>query len=276
MGPRRYVPNLGPATIVASGLTVPVLTTSVADYNEVYDALAGLHRKFPVRSLRRLKEHVYRLVLEKEPVATLYTQDLEADTDVAKIEVAIGVGAVDRIHQRGYRAINRLDLVDDILNDDGNFDPGSVVRYALPQLLKSTSNVPLYKYLRAAGYLTEDGRLRREEELDYRVIKASRSIRQRLRPPTNYRQTAGAVLAAVRGFNELRERGGILHVLYYGALLPNEDMDTTELLFFLKDQRGRVDRYPTHISLSISSSFVYTTGFDIRAETPKDITARCR
>ena len=84
------------------------------------------------------------------------------------------------------------------------------------------------------------------------------------------------MLAAVRGFNELRERGGILHVLYYGALLPNEDMDTTELLFFLKDQRGRVDRYPTHISLSISSSFVYTTGFDIRAETPKDITARCR
>ena len=130
MGPRRYVPNLGPATIVASGLTVPVLTTSVADYNEVYDALAGLHRKFPVRSLRRLKEHVYRLVLEKEPVATLYTQDLEADTDVAKIEVAIGVGAVDRIHQRGYRAINRLDLVDDILNDDGTSTLGQL--YVMP------------------------------------------------------------------------------------------------------------------------------------------------
>jgi hypothetical protein len=271
--PDATAPKLGPATIVTSGLSIPVITASVADFGEVFDALAGLHRKFPVRLLRRLKEHVYKLVLEKEPVATLYAQDLEADTDLTDAEVVIGVGIADRIHKRGYRALDRLDLVDDVLNNDGNFDPKSIVRDALPELLKSMDYVPLYKYLRGAGYLSEDGRLRREEELDSRVIARSKRIRQWLVPPKNYLKTADTVLGSVHGFDELRERGGISHVLYYGLLLPDEDMNTTELLTFLKDQRGRLNRYSSPYK---SQYFKLVCLYDwllYSGRRPKDITA---
>jgi hypothetical protein len=241
--PSATTPALSPATIVASGFTIPVLTATVADFVEVYDALASLHRKFPVRLLRQLKEHIYRLVLEKEPVATLHTVDLEADTDIAKIEVVIGVGVMDRIQPLGYRAVVRQDLVDDILNDSGKFDPGSIVLHALPQLLKPTPYVPVFKYLRGAGYLDGDGRLQREEGLDPRVIGVVQSIPQRLVPPITYRNTAGVVLNSIHSFNELLESGGVKRMLFYGMLLPDEEMDPGQLLTFLQDQRDQIDGY---------------------------------
>jgi SIR2-like domain len=241
--PNATAPTLTRTAIMASGFVIPVVTANVTDFNDVFGALAGLHRKFPVRLLRQLKQHVYKLVLEKEPKGTLYVQDLEANADVNEVEVVIGVGIMDRIHQRGYRGLSRWDLADDLLNDDGNFDPESVVRQALPRILRQAQNVPVYKYLRGAGYLDDNGELKRQDELDTRVQSAVRTVRSRLMPSAYHRRAAETVLPLVHSLDELLVHGGVHNVLFYATLLPSEQLDSGELRAFLRDQRPKLNRY---------------------------------
>jgi hypothetical protein len=68
-------PLLVPTQIAVSGLAIPVLLVTVADFAGLFEILAGLPRKFPARLLRRLKERVYDLVLSKEPDASLAVLD---------------------------------------------------------------------------------------------------------------------------------------------------------------------------------------------------------
>jgi hypothetical protein len=153
-------PSVVTAPITVAGFTIPVVLVTVSSFEGVFDVLARLPRKFPARLLRRLKDHVYRLVLSKEPDTRLAVVDIEDDTHAADIDVVFGVGVQRQLGQVGYVGITRLDLLEDVLSPQSAYDPVRVVRETLPRVLRGHDHTPLFRYLREASLLSKDGALK--------------------------------------------------------------------------------------------------------------------
>jgi hypothetical protein len=80
------------STIVTHGFSIPVKTIVTNSFIPIFASLSNLERKFPARILRRLKEHVYELVLDNDPADRLHVMDIDDDSDISKIKVVYGVG----------------------------------------------------------------------------------------------------------------------------------------------------------------------------------------
>jgi len=76
------------------------------------------------------------------------------------------VGAIEAL--RSYVGLDRDDLVEDVMNG-GSLNAARVVQEALPKILSSSANVPMFKYLREAGMLDGDGNLL-ETDIPRKVI----------------------------------------------------------------------------------------------------------
>ena len=141
---------------------IPVIEMVVPDFVEVFASLGRVQRRFPARTLRRLKEHVHELVLTTDPRSRLYAEPLELDDSLSNVDVVLGVGIQDRLLSHvGYRGLTRMDLLEDVLADDSAYpDPESIVRETLPALLHGRARAPVFRYLREAGLLTNRGALR--------------------------------------------------------------------------------------------------------------------
>jgi len=118
--------------------------------------LHDLQRGFPAKLLRQLKEQVYELVLENDPKSRLHVAELGGDDDLSGVDVVFGIGAIEAL--RSYVGPDRDDLIKDVIND-GDLKAARVVTEALPKILSSSGNTPMYKYLRAAGMLDAEGEL---------------------------------------------------------------------------------------------------------------------
>lgn len=228
--------------LVTKGLTLPITSLHVRDFVATFEVLARLHRRFPARLLRQLKEHVYELVKSNDPKERLFVQDIDDDTDLSGVEVVFGVGAVadatteKLVSSLGYRSIKRSDLVDDILNDGGNLDPVEVVNVALPDLLKGAKYVPIYKYLRTGGYLSDDGAI---------VLPVPERVRQAvdvgeaaLKRGNPYESRTATLTAAGTTLVELVERRDVAYVLWHVPLLPLDRVPPNVLRKFLIENRS--------------------------------------
>jgi hypothetical protein len=164
-------PSLVPTQIAVSGFTIPVLLLAVPDFEGLFEVLSKLPRKFPARLLRQLKEHVYDLVLSKQPDTRLAVVDIEDDTRANEIDVVFGVGVQRRLGQRGYVGLSREDLLRDVLAPTSDLDARKVVDEALPRILRTAGNTPVYRYLRSAGLLRDDGTPLPDAQVDSRIAK---------------------------------------------------------------------------------------------------------
>ncbi|MER5984321.1 SIR2 family protein [Streptomyces sp. NPDC001787] len=155
--PAATEPHMGPSTLVFDQTLVPITLIRAADFRTVFEVLAGLERPFPAALLRRLSDHVYQLVRNppSEPSA-LAVADIDS-ADAAGLRVVFGVGRFNDsdVAGLGYRSLTRTDLVHDVLGTATKpLDASSVLASTLPQLLRTTPYVPVWKYLRQAGRLT--------------------------------------------------------------------------------------------------------------------------
>jgi hypothetical protein len=178
-------PALAPIPFVADGYTIPMLSATVSDYGDLFEVLGSLERRFPARVLRQLKERVYELVQTNDPKQKLFVQNLDSDIDASNVDVVLGVGAIEKQLEQSYKGLGRSDLADDLLKDDRDFDALRVVTEVLPTFSRNT-HVPVFKYLRAAGLLDDDGELRGETVVDDRVVSRLASISEHFRVPTGY------------------------------------------------------------------------------------------
>jgi hypothetical protein len=176
-------------------------------------------------------------VRDNDPTNTLYVQDIEADSDSASIEVVFGVGAIEKVKMAniGYRGLTRQDLLDDVVQTATRLDSVFVVRDTLPQVLRSSVRIiPVYKYLRGAGYLDDHGELIRKEELDDRLIKIAGDT-DRLLPPSGwYRKRASKVLDGIDDWQDLIMNRSVQDVLFYGTMLRPENVNPEDVLLFLR------------------------------------------
>jgi hypothetical protein len=84
------------------------------------------------------------------PTEKLIVQDIDDDTDIEDIEFAIGVGIREKLLNKGYTAIDRSELMRDVLTNQGGLQALQVVKGSLPELLKKSAYTPVFKYLTAA------------------------------------------------------------------------------------------------------------------------------
>jgi hypothetical protein len=173
-------PVLVATQIAASGFTIPVLQLTVREFNGVFQILANLRRKFPAQLLRQLKEHVYELVYSTDPQSKLAVLDIEDSTKVKDLEVVFGVGVMGRLSRLGYVGLKRADLLFDVLAPTSRYEPNRVVDEALPTILRQTGNTPIFRYLREAGRLRDDGSLVPDVTVGARVSERVEDIGARL------------------------------------------------------------------------------------------------
>lgn len=240
--------EIGNGSIVASGYSIPVVTVKLASFLPIFEALASLRRRFPARLLRRLKQHVYELVLSGDPHEQLFVKDLEDDSDPSKIDVVFGVGAISTLKEKGYRGLSRDDLVRDVILDDQSYNALAVVRQTLPSIFRSgTRYVPVFKYLRS-GLAVEPSLL---AELGQRVAAAARRDQSSFSPPLQYRKKGAALASEVASLAELLGHCSRFDVLMYAPLLPKDKLDKDVLKAFLVE----------NIDLLQSSSSIHQTQF---------------
>ncbi len=157
-----------------AGSQIPVLSVTVADFVDVFASLGAVERKFPAKLLRALKEQVYELVLVKDPKGKLYVHEIDDDQDPREVDVVFGVGAIGRL--TAYAGLTRDDLITDTLEGGRTYDPLRVVQEALPAILVSAGNVPVFKSLREAKLLDDQGSLVNPQSVH---AKVRRRVEQR-------------------------------------------------------------------------------------------------
>lgn len=116
-------------TIVTHGFPIPVKTIVTNSFVPVFNCLSSLPRKFPTRILRRLKEHIYQLVLDNDPVDQLYVLDIDDDSDMSKIKVVYGVGLKVDTESKQVGLSSDSTALPVRLTDDPN---APVLPYSLP------------------------------------------------------------------------------------------------------------------------------------------------
>ena len=251
--PSATAPSLERSNFSIRGASIPVMRAGVADYEPVYEALASLERHIPVRWLRRMKERVYELVRTTDPVGAVRVIGIEEDSEINDLEVAIGFGVVSHL---GIRGIDRGDLLDDVLLDTGKWDAQTLVDEALPGILRRARVTPVFRYLRGADLLTDDGELISEAGVGPEIAERVANHAATISPsPDSYQKKGGELAAEGKMFADLVDEEDAWHALMYATCLPPEAVPIDELRTFLLDHR--TDLYETGV---VSKNYAWMKG----------------
>ncbi|MEV6198792.1 SIR2 family protein [Streptomyces sp. NPDC051771] len=224
-----------PHTIIMDGFPLTVLRVLVSDFVDVFSVLSELKRSFPAKMLRRLKEQVYELVLSDDPQNRLHVADIDDESKDGDIEVVFGVGVAARIGPQGYVGLARWDLIDDVVSGGSALDSAVIVSHVLPRLLRSSANIPVFKYLNDSGALDENGRIDSTLDIDLRVHQMAEKSTGGISTGVTYEKAAARYLASVQGISDLEEKQGVEGVLNYGVYLPADMISIPELRSFLQN-----------------------------------------
>jgi len=129
------------------GSILPLTRIKTKDYTGILQVLASLNQKFPASLLRKIKEHIYELVNTNDPTGKIAVVDFNTDTDLDKVDVVIGVGVTGK-NDKSYETFSRFDIAEDVLFDNKEFDVKELISKTLPKLIKATTWVPIWKYLK--------------------------------------------------------------------------------------------------------------------------------
>ncbi|MFD2176625.1 SIR2 family protein [Veronia pacifica] len=141
------------------GVQIPFTLIQANDFIEIYEAIYETKRKIPARVLRHCKEQFYTFVQSSTPEKNICVIDMDDIDNHTDIEFVVGVGVAEKaasFSTTGYRSISVYHLFDDILLDNQELDPESVLLDSVPSLSILSPNVPIYKYLKSMSINDED------------------------------------------------------------------------------------------------------------------------
>ncbi|MET4581592.1 hypothetical protein ABIE21_001082 [Conyzicola nivalis] len=247
-----WEPDVEPALTVGNfdvGTTViPVRYATVPDYLGVFQVLGQLRRRFPARILRHLREEVYELVRTSKPTATVMVADLESDTDISEIDVVIGVGVQkrlgesERLTSKGLTGLKRRDLLDDVLNSTLDVaDYPQIVREVLPIVGPARTHAPVFRYLRGAGLLSDEGVVLENVDVPKSVRAKARLGIGPLRNKGYFGERAAKLWAQHGDLKTLIETARLADTLLVIPNLMPEDVDLDLLKVFLTEHRNLLD-----------------------------------
>jgi len=253
--------------VILDGFSIPVLQIRTASLLPVFECLGELRRVFPARILRRLKEQVYALVRENDPKRKLYVIDIDDSRPSSDVEVVFGVGAISAMKDIGYRGLTRDDLIDSLLDEKSDFDARRVVSETLPRLLKATSYVPAFRYLRLGGFI-KNGAIDTDVKLDRRVLECARSDLKRFLPATGYRNRAAKLLEKYKTFDGFASSIAAADVLRCATAFPETAFAVDSLRAFLLSNRSRI-RETDYVKLVCVYDWISNSGRAATQESTK-------
>ena len=236
------LPGISSHTMSLGDAVLTVKQVVVSDFVEVFSVLSQLERTFPAAVLRRLKDHVYQLVLTDDPEGRLVVVDIDSEHG-EEIDVVFGVGLKQQLGQTGYIGLGRSHLLEDVLSEGSSYEPAAIVSDVLPRWAKRNAYIPVFKYLRGAGLLTKRGDFRADAAVDDRVRDMAKKIRDGMSASAYHHEKAKAALKGIAGVQDLCDKLGAKSVFSYGLELPSTLVDPTELRNFLQAHKGQVDSF---------------------------------
>jgi SIR2-like domain len=157
-------PGMSDTYIAIDGVQIPLILVKTDDFSMIYEALGTTTRKIPARVLRYCKEQLYELVKSTEPEKKLCVVDIDEIDRKEDVEFLVGVGVASSdpasIGGVGYASLEAEDLIHDLLHNDRGYEAQQVLDVVVKKAGRNSKNVPVFKYLRAAGINSLD---------DYRV-----------------------------------------------------------------------------------------------------------
>ncbi|MCJ0899170.1 SIR2 family protein [Rhodococcus sp. ARC_M13] len=225
--------SMVPTVIGANSHNIPVQAITVPNFQAVFDVLAALDQKIPKRTLRQIKEKIYKLVLDSDAQDRLmHVTDLDVADDA---EVVIGVGVIADVQRRGYKMVTRQELCHDALHDTAKFDSDFIVKMTLPEMMSRAGNFPMYKYLKEAGYLDANGHVKNDGEIAPKLLHRIKDT-SNLRPSQSVMRKAKQVVAGYADFDEMNADYEYYDDIftYFGAFASSQ-IDTESLRAALID-----------------------------------------
>lgn len=239
--------SMVPTVIGANTYNVPVRAITVPDFQAIFDVLAALDQKIPKRTLRQIKEKIYKLVLDSEAQdRLLHVTDLDG-VDNDDTELVIGVGVIAEIQRRGYKMVTRQELCHDVLHETSEFDSDFVVKMTLPEMMSRPGNFPMYRYLRVAGYLDSSGHIKDDQEVSPKLLKRIQDTNN-LRPSTSIMRKAKSLVTSHKTLDRMIDSCTSDEVLAHFGALSHAAIDVQLLRRFLieheaeyTDEDGKFD-----------------------------------
>ena len=221
--------------LTKENLSIPITIIKTDDFSSIYEALGTLERKLPLRILRHLKEQFYEFISTNKPTdkCKVYL-DIEDTERLPDVEFVAGVGVISKIGSRGWTGIVREELLYDLVFEDRRCDPKKIATEVLPNLISGNAIVPLFKYLKKAGYLTEDGKLHKGN-LHVKVIQRALKVNSAFFRASKAYEKHRDEVRKYATIAELREVYDTYHLMFYILLLDINQINPHELHQFLKD-----------------------------------------
>lgn len=149
------VPALTDTYLQIDTYDVPILRVTVPDFLELFELLGRRVRALPAQVLRALKEQVFEIVKAGDPSNRLYaTSDIDANPK-DPIDIVFGVGA--KMTAVGIVGLRREEIIDDVISDPNRDIPPVEVLERVIAKIPIRVYMPVYKYLKAAGFLDANG-----------------------------------------------------------------------------------------------------------------------
>lgn len=216
---------------------LPIKLITTDSFEPIFETLSALKRQIPIKVLRKIRNSVVEFVKSAKPTSKVFIQDIETIDDNSNIEYAIGVGVASQfISSQGYKAINILDIIDDILHDSKRYEADKLIEDTYPNLLKGNVYIPIYKYLRQLNYVYKNGNLNSEGT---RKIKDLFSLRPNppicFHPSEIYRKKQTEIRRNHKDIKSIIHAFDKSHSIIFIPLLEVKNIDLKQLKLFLKE-----------------------------------------
>lgn len=216
---------------------LPIKLILTDSFEPIFETLSALKRQIPVKILRKLRNSVVEFVKASNPTSQIFVTDIDAINDESKIEYAIGVGvATQMLSTQGYKSIETIDIIEDILNDNKNFDSTLLIENTFPRLSKGNGFTPIYKYLKKDKLITKNGLL---NTLGITKCKDKFNIRANAPacffPPKSYFTKQVEIRRNHKDINSLTKAYDAAHSLNFIPLLEVKNLELGQLLKFLRN-----------------------------------------
>lgn len=219
---------------LSDGKILPIKHIKINSFIPLFDVLANLKQRLPIKILRRFKDAVYEFVKTNEPTNKIYIGDLtNIDENGNDIEFVVGVGVANSIAKQGLLGICVDDVVEDVLFDNKHIPAKEFITDAIPKLLKKRIRIPLYKYYRAEHLLTNDGKLIKKGSAVINNYFKDKSQKSFYPSAKAYAKKENLIRTKYKTLAELIANNDEKHCFYFIPLLEQEKINIDELQQFL-------------------------------------------
>lgn len=144
--------------MMSNGTRLPIIKVVTHDFSEIYKCLSYYERRIPANVLREYKKQFYNLVISQKADTNLYVLPENKIDENKEIQVVYGFGAIKKFRDAvGYTGVQALDIYQDCINDDKDFEATKILQFTIPRIRKSsTTTIPIFKYLRAIGINSDE------------------------------------------------------------------------------------------------------------------------